>query len=140
MSLNASPNPIGRISCAGKVKSDKQMKLNIVQNVLLHAWRRYTSIRIKELTQNVMLFEFEEQQDYDDVMDCCPWIIQGHCLSLKIWSEELRIKDVNLLETQFWVQIHGLELEKLNDSNVRLIVQSLGYVIQVDQTLRPEGL
>lgn len=47
----------------------------------------------------------------------------------------MRIEDVNYMETQFWVQIHGLELDKLNHDNAQLIGQNIGEVVQIDQTL-----
>lgn len=87
-----------------------------------------------------MLIEFEQRQDYEEVMDRCPWAIQGQCLSLKSWSGGMRIEDVDFMRTQVWVQIHGLKLDRRNDENAQLISQCIGEMVQIEQTMGPEGL
>lgn len=37
--MNASPRLAGNICCVGKIISDKKIKLNVVHNVLTHAWK-----------------------------------------------------------------------------------------------------
>lgn len=34
----------------GKIISDKPIKMNIVHNVLHHAWGRYAGVRVQEIT------------------------------------------------------------------------------------------
>lgn len=140
MNLNATPRLIGKFCCVGMIISEKKPRLNAVQNVLSHAWKKYTSIHIKELNQQVLLIEFERKQDYDEIMDSCPWAIQGQCPSLKNWTGAMRIEDVDFMKTQIWVQVHGLELDRLNDENAQLIGNNLGDVAQIENTMGPEGL
>lgn len=41
---------------------------------------------------------------------------------------------------QFWVQIHGLELEKFSEQNVHKIGKSIRKVIEIDGILGLQGL
>lgn len=41
---------------------------------------------------------------------------------------------------QFWVQIHGLEVDKFSKHSSERIGASIGRVIEVDEILRPMGL
>lgn len=59
----------------GKVISVKLIKTSVVHNVLQHAWGRYDEVQVKEINGEVILFEFEKEEDQKDVMDWCSWAI-----------------------------------------------------------------
>lgn len=52
-----------------------------------------------------------------DAMGWSLWAIQGHFLSLKKWHKGMRISEVQFHMIQFWVQIHGLEVDKFSKQN-----------------------
>lgn len=85
----------------GKVIYAKPVKLSAVHNVLQHAWEIYVGVRVQEITGDVILFEFEKEEDHTDAMDWCPWAIQGHCLSLKRWQKGMRISYIQFNKLQF---------------------------------------
>lgn len=92
------------------------------------------------MSGEVILFEFDKSEDLEDALDWCPWVIQGNCLSLKRWKLGMRIADVQFHILQFWVQIHGLEVEKFSKQNAERIGESLGNVLEVDDILGLMGL
>lgn len=61
--------------------------------------------------------EFEKEEDQKNALDWCPWAIQGHCLSLKRWQQGKKIYEAQLHMIQFWVQVHGLEVDKFSKQN-----------------------
>lgn len=52
----------------------------------------------------------------------------------------MTITDVQFNKLQFWVQIHGLEVEKFNKQNAERIGESMGNVLEVDEIMGPMGL
>lgn len=50
---------------------------------------------------------------------------------LKDWRQGESINDVELSYAQFWVQIHGLPMESLDEDNAILIGCKLGVVDKV---------
>lgn len=44
--------------CVGKVICEKQTKMSAVHNMLQHVLGRYSGVRVHELTNEVILFEF----------------------------------------------------------------------------------
>lgn len=99
--------------CIGKLLSTRPMRSMVVHNVFQHAWAKYGGVRVQELTREVILFEFTNEHDMHDALYLSSWAIQGNLLSLQNWRNESRISEVNFHIVQFWVQIRGLEVDKL---------------------------
>lgn len=49
------------------------------------------------------------------------------------------LEDVAFHNVQFWIKIHGLELQKLNESNAIIIGKSLGRNARIDSIQGPGG-
>lgn len=52
----------------------------------------------------------------------------------------MRIVDVKFNLVQFWVQIHGLEVEKFSKQNAKRLGECIGEVKEVDEIMGPMGL
>lgn len=55
--------------CIGRVTSGKSIKTNAVHSVLQQTWERYAGVRVQEISGDVILFEFENEDDQKDAMD-----------------------------------------------------------------------
>lgn len=72
------------------------MKPVVTHSVLKLAWARYGKIRITELEDKIMLFEFANEDAKNQIFDMSPWSIQGHCLSLQKWEPSLGLTVVEI--------------------------------------------
>lgn len=126
--------------CIGKLLSTRQGKATAVHNVLQHAWAKYGGVRVQELSGEVILFEFTNAKDMNDALDLSPWAIHGNCLSLQKWRKEIKIQEVKFQIVQFWVQIHGLELDKFSTQNARKMGGCIGEVKEIDEIIGPMGI
>lgn len=126
--------------CLGKILGNRPTKKPAIHSVLQHAWNRYEGVRIQEMSGDIILFDFANEQDQLDALDWSPWAIQGQCLSLKKWSQGIRIAEVQFHLVCFWVQIHGLEVDKFSLPNARKLGECIGEVKQIDDILGPMGL
>lgn len=52
----------------------------------------------------------------------------------------MMINDIQFHMIQFWIQIHGLEVEKFSKQNAEKICESTGTVIEVGDILGPMGI
>lgn len=82
LDLTSKPRLVNNERYVGTILSHKNVKLVAIQNVLKLVWARYEKFRISELEDKIMLFEFENQGDKDQIFDLSPWSIQVQCLSL----------------------------------------------------------
>lgn len=125
--------------CIRKVISDKQIKTNAVHNILQQSWGRYAGVRVQEITEDVILFEFENEDDQKDAMDLCPWAIQDHCLSLKMEKRYENIQHTIQYDTVLGSDF-GLKLDKFSAQNADKIGEYIGKVIEIDQIWGPQCL
>lgn len=87
-----------------------------------------------------ILFVFNNENDLLDAIGWSPWAIQGQCLSLKRWDKNSIIADVQFHLVQFWVHIHGLEVDKFSLQNSRKLGECIRNVTEVDDIIGPMGL
>lgn len=108
------------------------MKNSAVYNVLKAAWARFGSVKMTEVDERTMSFEFQSDKEKAQVLDMSPWSVHGHCLSLKESVGEARIEEVDFYKMQMWVQVFGLSLDMHNKDNARNIGNSIGLCLGVE--------
>lgn len=65
------------------------------------AWEKYNNVRITDLSENLMLFEFGNKDDDAIIIDLSPWAVQGSYLILKRWQLEMSITDIEFNSIQY---------------------------------------
>lgn len=107
-------------------------KNNAIFTVLKAAWANFGSVKMTELEEGVMAFDFDSDSDRDRILDMPPWAIHGHCLNLKLWLPNRSISEVEFGKIQMWVHVHGLSAEMMNSENARQIALKVGTFLAVD--------
>lgn len=117
----------------GMLLSEKHVKNNVVQNVLKEEWARYSSVRITEVNETTLMFDFKSPKDRDQVLELSPWSVHGHCLNLKLCLVHMSVEEIDFSRVQMWVQVHGMSLEMFNQQNANSIGDSIGRCIRVEE-------
>lgn len=99
--------------------------------MLKAAWARFGMVRMKEIDDRTMEFEFQSEKD--QIMDMSLWLVQGPVLKLIDSKGNISMEEVDFTRMQMWVQIHGLSLEMHNPDNARSIGNSIGRCISVEE-------
>lgn len=63
----------------------------MARNVLSIVWEKYNKVRITDLSENLMLVEFDSKENASTILDLNPWVVQGSYLSIKKWKPEMSI-------------------------------------------------
>ncbi|KAF4380255.1 hypothetical protein F8388_024548 [Cannabis sativa] len=114
-------------ACVGRVIGCKDMLASVVKKILQGVWRWLGYWRMKKCPDGVLGFFFEEEEDYQFVMDKRPWIINGVLLNLKPWPIEGEVSLGEFEVAMFWVQFHGLPTRFLSLDNVPLLAKKLAH-------------
>ncbi|KAJ1430901.1 Ribonuclease H superfamily [Sesbania bispinosa] len=61
-----------------------------------------------------------------------PWFVMGHLLSLQNWIPEAAVHEVSYDKVEFWVQLHGLPLEYMSNSNAVKVARLLGDIVMIE--------
>lgn len=69
MKLTADPNRGQGVRVLGRITSDKKIRNSVVQNVLKIAWEMYGLVRISEADECTLNFEFQNDNDRDQILD-----------------------------------------------------------------------
>lgn len=72
-----------------RIISHKQIRNFAVHNVLKLAWTRFGPVKMFEVDEHTMKFEFDSERDKDQIMDHSPWSVQGHNLNLRMCNAEM---------------------------------------------------
>ena len=129
-SLN--PSNLPSLTLVGKVISPIPISKVIIKNNISLAWKFLKSITTKDREDDLMVFTFENLEDFMRVLENTPWNITGSPLFLKEWSLFESIKDIDFSTGAFWVQVHDLPLGMMTLENVLSIGSSLGELLEVD--------
>ncbi|KAL7211274.1 hypothetical protein ACSBR2_014204 [Camellia fascicularis] len=116
----------------GSVLTAKPLNKQAVSTILQEAWKSRASFTISPWNDNVFLFTFEDSEDRCWVLQEAPWSIMGHLLVLQPLAVGLPISKIQFTWCSFWIQIHGLPLEKMTKANGEIIGHNLGWLLQVE--------
>ncbi|KAH7855032.1 hypothetical protein Vadar_020421 [Vaccinium darrowii] len=130
-SLNSS------VCLVGKILHGRTIKAHILANILSVAWRTRAPFHVDDWNNNVFLFRFEDVADRTNILQEGPWSIMNNLLSLKPLEDGMVVSELDFSFCPFWVQIHGLPVEKLSRANTEIIGRRLGKLLALEAS--PDG-
>nr|POE56986.1 hypothetical protein CFP56_45517 [Quercus suber] len=78
------------------------------------------------------MFSFLHEADVRRAWDRRPWIVKGEHLILKRFCSDISVSEVDFSTTEFWIQIHGLPLNRRSKENVLKIGSIAGKALDTD--------
>ncbi|KAL7238517.1 hypothetical protein ACSBR2_004580 [Camellia fascicularis] len=98
----------------GKALAFKPLNHNVVSSIIKGAWK------------------FSEKDDRNRILRDSPWSVMGSLLVLQTLSTGQTIDEVDFHKCPFWVQAHGLPIQKVTKQNGEIIGNWIGKVISVE--------
>lgn len=112
--LSLQPPAESNTRVLGQLVTRKGIKNAVVHSVLRIAWSRFGLVRMIDLDDRTIEFEFDSVHDKDQVMDMAPWSVHGHSLCLKECERNTAIEEIKFNLMQVWIQVYGLNMDMLN--------------------------
>ena len=101
-------------------------------------WRSEKDVQIKDMGDNILFFNFEDECDLDKVLDHEPWTYNKHLVVFEKVTTNVPISSLAFQFTTFWIQIHELPVQCLNQETQDAIGSSLSTpLLMID--LESEG-
>ncbi|KAF8413256.1 hypothetical protein HHK36_001232 [Tetracentron sinense] len=118
-------------SLVGCLLSDRPYSLAAAKSTLIQSSKPKGDVQIVELSEDLLWFKFQRREDLLRVKRFEPWAFNNHLLQLRDWEPDMSPQEKVFEDTPFWVQLHGLPLEK-HSLEVGLDLGSeLGHVLEV---------
>ena len=113
----------------GKILSNKSFPRSIVKEILVKAWNVINDIEVTVVDKNVFMFSFKHEADVRRAWDRRPWTVKGDHLILKHFYSDVSVSEVDFSTIDFWIQIHGLPLNRRSKDNVLKIGSIAGKAL-----------
>ncbi|KAH7854464.1 hypothetical protein Vadar_014112 [Vaccinium darrowii] len=117
---------------AGKIIHHKTLNTLAVSNILKIAWKTRSEFSIVSWSNNIFLFRFEDEEDRISVLSDGPWSVMNNLLVLHPLEEGAAVTDLDFSKCPFWVQVHGLPVEKMTRANAEAIGRRFGNLLGVE--------
>ncbi|XP_028069490.1 uncharacterized protein LOC114272020 [Camellia sinensis] len=119
----------------GKVLAPKLLNKPAVSNILLGAWKIRAGVSITPWNDNVYFFQFEDVGDRQRILDESPWSVMGNLLVLQPLQLGRATIELEFRWSPFWVQVHGLPIDKMTQGHGEVIGNRIGYLVEVEAPL-----
>ena len=122
----------------GRVISQKTQNNQSVNAALIKSWFFATPFSFVVLGPNLFLFKFSKKEYVSRILKTV-WNVNRFLLSIQVWSPTATLGDLSLLVVPFWIQIHGLLLQKMTIKNAIAIGKGLGLLVMVEDNSGAEA-
>nr|POF08295.1 hypothetical protein CFP56_69830 [Quercus suber] len=109
------------------------MGFGYVRAFILAVWKTHNGFQIRDVGNHIILFVFDDETEADMVIALEPWSYDKHLVILTRYDGSCPIRSIKFHMVSFWVQVHGLPLNRLNESTAYEIGRSLGVVSRAEQ-------
>ena len=119
---------------AGKFFTKHTLNADVVARTFKSLWKPAGELKIRDIGESILLFEFEDVLDLKRVLEYEPWSFDK---SLVVFKKAFDVESIPFLEfvrVTFWVQIHNVPKKSLNHETGEAIGKMIGLVIQVADT------
>ncbi|KAI7984677.1 hypothetical protein LOK49_LG15G00352 [Camellia lanceoleosa] len=123
---------VSGLCLVGKILTPKTLNRTAVFNILQNAWKPCSQLEISSWGDNVYLFQFSESENRCKVLDEAPWSVIGNLLVLQPFHLGVAVSNFEFHWCPFWVQVHGLPLDKMSKKHGETIKNRLGKLIAVE--------
>ncbi|KAI8026147.1 hypothetical protein LOK49_LG02G02730 [Camellia lanceoleosa] len=120
------------IRLIGKILTSKALNKQAITHIILEVWKTRAKITISSWPKNVFLFRFGSEEDRALVLRNAPWSVMGNLLVLQPLPVGKAISEMDFSYCPFWIQVHGLPMDKMTRRNGQIIANSIGKLIGVE--------
>ncbi|KAI8001810.1 hypothetical protein LOK49_LG09G00893 [Camellia lanceoleosa] len=116
----------------GKILAPKTLNKPAVSKILLAAWKARAGVVITPWKENVFLFQFEDLADRLRVLQEAPWSVMGSLIVLQPLPLGKAIDELEFRWSPFWVQVHGLPIDKMTRAHGEVIGNRIGRLMEIE--------
>ena len=94
-------------------------------------WEPIGELKIRDVGENILLFEFEDVLDLERVLKFEPWSYDKNLVAFQRVEDVESVPYLNYSHATFWVQLHNVLEKSLMCETGELIGKSIGVVVKV---------
>nr|GEV13307.1 putative reverse transcriptase domain-containing protein [Tanacetum cinerariifolium] len=102
----------------------KRLAFPLVENYVKNTWAKYGLKRV-QLHDDFFLFQFENKDGMDKVLEDGPWLIRIVTLILNVWSPNTDLKKAEVKKAPIWIKLHHVPIVAYSEIGWSLITTQL---------------
>ncbi|GAV75574.1 DUF4283 domain-containing protein, partial [Cephalotus follicularis] len=114
--------------------TSKSFNMEVLNNIMKSLWKPKFGLRIRDIGNNLFLFQFNNEQDRMKVLELGPWWFDRHILLLDKVDVETHPSSISLHKASFCVRVYGVPFLCLSDTVVRIIRDNIGDLEEIEVT------
>jgi hypothetical protein len=123
---------LGSNCLLGRLITDKYFNKAALKSSMLRLWGVTRGITIKQIGENLFVFQFPNEHERSRVMNGSPWLFENHLLALTEFDGSCLATQIQFNRCCFWVQLHGVPLYFMTKTTGERVGGTLGTVMEVD--------
>nr|POE80459.1 hypothetical protein CFP56_25176 [Quercus suber] len=116
---------------AGRFFTKRTLNVESVARTFKPLWKPTGELKLRDLGDNILLFEFSDALDLAQVLEFEPWTFDKNIVVFREVTEVEEVPSLEFFRVNFWIQMHNLPLTSLNQATGEAIGNSIGKVIDV---------
>nr|POE57687.1 hypothetical protein CFP56_13948 [Quercus suber] len=116
---------------AGRFFTKRTLNVESVARTFKPLWKPNGELKLRDLGDNILLFEFSDALDLARVLEFEPWTFDKNIVVFREVAEVEEVPSLEFFGVNFWVQMHNLPPTSLNQATGEAIGNSIGKVIDV---------
>ena len=116
---------------AGKFFTKRVLNVEAVARSFKPLWKPVGELKICNLGDNVLVFEFDDVMDLERVLEYEPWPYDKSLIAFHQVYDVEEFWHLLYNHVTFWVQLHNIPLKNLIHETGEAIARAIGTVIQV---------
>nr|GEY14480.1 hypothetical protein [Tanacetum cinerariifolium] len=109
----------------------KRLAFRLVENYVHNAWAKF-GIKQIQLHGDFFLFQFENKEGMDRVLESGPWLIRMVPLILNVWSPDSDLHKADIKKVPVWVKLHKVPIVTYSEVGLSLITTQIRKPIWLD--------
>ncbi|KAL0000809.1 hypothetical protein SO802_014590 [Lithocarpus litseifolius] len=126
------PNAL-EVFLAAKFLTRRALNIEAIGRTLKPLWKIQNGFEIRDVGNHIILFVFDNDSDAERILATEPWTYDKHLILLSCYDGSGPIWSIRFHSVKFWVQLHGLPINRLNEKTAYEIGRSLGEVSSAAQ-------
>ncbi|KAJ8444151.1 hypothetical protein Cgig2_030971 [Carnegiea gigantea] len=102
--------------------------------VLKSIWKPLKGMAVREMDENVFLFQFFSKKDKDYVLKEGPWAFDGHVLLLKEWTGLEQLSEIKFDKACFWVDAYDVPGVRETKAFAQFLMSKIGDFVECEET------
>ena len=106
-----------KVILAAKFMTRRALNIEAIGRTVKPLWKTRNEFEIQDAGNHILLFVFDNENKAERILATEPWTYDKHLIIHSHYDGPCPIWNIRFHTIKFWVQLHGLPVNRLNEKN-----------------------